>query len=66
MRQKRNLIPGETLLDDVSSLLVECIGTRRQLNQGEAENIAIVAVEPGNCKRQSNPEYRSNNVAIVG
>lgn len=38
-------IPDETPIDDVSGLLIEGIGTRRQLNQVEAENIAIVAVK---------------------
>jgi Fic-DOC domain mobile mystery protein B len=36
-------IPGETPIDDVSGLLLPEVGTRRQLNQVEAENIAIAA-----------------------
>jgi fido (protein-threonine AMPylation protein) len=38
-------IPGETPIDDVSGLLVPDIGTRRQLNQAEAENVALAAVK---------------------
>jgi hypothetical protein len=38
-------IPGETPIDDVSGLLVPEIGTRRQLNQAEAENIALAAAK---------------------
>jgi Fic-DOC domain mobile mystery protein B len=38
-------IPGETPIDDVSGLLITNIGTRRQLNQVEAENIAIAAAK---------------------
>jgi Fic-DOC domain mobile mystery protein B len=38
-------IEGETPIDDVSGLLIPSIGTRRQLNQAEAENIAIVAAK---------------------
>ncbi len=40
-----NPIPGETPIDDVSGLLLPEIGTRRQLNQAEAENIALVAAK---------------------
>jgi len=36
-------IPGETPIDDVSGLLMPEVGTRRQLNQVEAENIAVAA-----------------------
>jgi Fic-DOC domain mobile mystery protein B len=36
-------IPGETPIDDVSGLLLLEVGTRRQLNQAEAENIGIAA-----------------------
>jgi Fic-DOC domain mobile mystery protein B len=36
-------IPDETPIDDVSGLLAAGIGTRRQLNQAEAENIAVAA-----------------------
>lgn len=36
-------VPDETPIDDVSGLLVAGIGTRRQLNQAEAENIAVAA-----------------------
>jgi Fic-DOC domain mobile mystery protein B len=39
------ILPGETPIDDVSGLLMEGIGTRRQLNQVEAENIAIAAAK---------------------
>lgn len=38
-------IPDETPIDDVSGLLVEGIGTRRQLNQAEAENITVAATK---------------------
>jgi Fic-DOC domain mobile mystery protein B len=38
-------IPGETPIDDVSGLLLPDVGTRRQLNQVEAENIAIAATK---------------------
>jgi len=38
-------IPGETPIDDVSGLLLPEIGTRRQLNQAEAENIARAAAK---------------------
>ncbi|MFO0936254.1 MAG: mobile mystery protein B [Gemmataceae bacterium] len=38
-------IPGETPIDDVSGLLLPDIGTRRQLNQVEAENIAVAAAK---------------------
>jgi Fic-DOC domain mobile mystery protein B len=36
-------VPGETPIDDVSGLLLPWVGTRRQLNQVEAENIAVAA-----------------------
>lgn len=39
------LIPGESPIDDISGLLVKDIGTRRQLNQVEAENITLAAVK---------------------
>lgn len=35
--------PGETPIDDVSGLLLPGVGTRRQLNQAEAENVAVAA-----------------------
>ena len=38
-------VPGETPIDDVSGLLSKEIGTRRQLNQAEAENIARAAAK---------------------
>jgi Fic-DOC domain mobile mystery protein B len=38
-------IPGETPIDDVSGLLRSDVGTRRQLNQAEAENIAAAAAK---------------------
>jgi Fic-DOC domain mobile mystery protein B len=38
-------IPDETPIDDVSGLLVAGIGTRRQLNQAEAENITVAATK---------------------
>lgn len=38
-------IPGETPIDDVSGLLLPEVGTRRQLNQVEAENIAVAAAK---------------------
>ncbi len=34
-------VPGETPIDDVSGLLVKGVTTRRELNQLEAENIAL-------------------------
>lgn len=37
-------IPDETPIDDVSGLLVKTITTRRELNQMEAENIALCTV----------------------
>lgn len=40
-----NPIAGETPIDDVSGLLVAGIGTRRQLNQAEAENVALAAAK---------------------
>jgi len=39
-----NPIPGETPIDDVSGLLPH-VGTRKQLNQVEAENITLAAVK---------------------
>jgi Fic-DOC domain mobile mystery protein B len=39
------LVPGETPIDDVSGLLDKNIGTRRQLNQAEAENITRAAAK---------------------
>ncbi|MBN9121955.1 MAG: mobile mystery protein B [Planctomycetes bacterium] len=38
-------ISGETPIDDVSGLLIPEIGTRRQLNQAEAENITLAATK---------------------
>jgi Fic-DOC domain mobile mystery protein B len=38
-------IPDETPIDDVSGLLLPDVGTRRQLNQVEAENIAVAAAK---------------------
>lgn len=38
-------IPGETPIDDVSGLLLPRIGTRRELNQVEAENIALAGAK---------------------
>jgi Fic-DOC domain mobile mystery protein B len=40
-----DLIPGETPIDDVSGLLLPEVGNRRQLNQVEAENIAVAAAK---------------------
>lgn len=39
------LVPGETPIDDVSGLLVPNVGTRRQLNQIEAENVTLAAAK---------------------
>ncbi len=39
------LVPGETPIDDVSGLLVPNVGTRRQLNQIEAENVTRAAAK---------------------
>lgn len=36
-------IPGETPIDDISGLLVKGVVSRRELNQLEAENIAVCA-----------------------
>jgi Fic-DOC domain mobile mystery protein B len=36
-------VSGETPIDDVSGLLLPNVGTRRQLNQAEAENITVAA-----------------------
>lgn len=38
-------IPDESPIDDISGLLVKGIGTRRQLNQVEAENITLAAAK---------------------
>ena len=38
-------VPNETPIDDISGLLMKGIGTRRQLNQAEAENITVAAVK---------------------